>query len=140
MNTKLLTNEIYGFISLKDPNFCVMDIDDVDDPPILIKKVSELRKLNEDYIEVPVKNCFLKKSNITVLWRIMILLFNLQHEVVCELIIKKVDDSMNWYIPYCTNCDIELSNIDKKYQCPNSKCGRICPYPDRRLEIITHFS
>ncbi|KAK1398584.1 hypothetical protein POM88_008447 [Heracleum sosnowskyi] len=97
---------------LRDPNFYVMDIDDEEDSQlsISIMKVSELRQLKENYIE---------------------------KKVVCQLRVKKVNERMNWYIPICTKCDIELAFISKKYTCPEPKCGRTYPYPDRRFQLYT---
>lgn len=44
--------------------------------------------------------------------------------------VKKVDEKMNWYICYCTQCDIEVLTVDGVYKC--TQCSRVMPYPDKR--------
>lgn len=53
-----------------------------------------------------------------------------QKEVQCTVLLKKVEQHLNWYYKLCTVCDMELDFEDKKNQCP--KCKKLHPYPDRR--------
>ncbi|KAK1358273.1 hypothetical protein POM88_051529 [Heracleum sosnowskyi] len=86
-------------------DFYVMDIDDEDDPSNFpIMKVNELRKLNESYV---------------------------QKKVACEVTVKKFDEKMNWYTPFCIKCEKELKLVNEIYQC----CGRTYPYPDIRFRL-----
>ncbi|KAK1361527.1 hypothetical protein POM88_046001 [Heracleum sosnowskyi] len=86
-------------------DFYVMDIDDEDDPSDFpIMKVNELRKLNESYV---------------------------QKKVACEVTVKKFDEKMNWYTPFCIKCEKDLKLVNEIYQC----CGRTYPYPDIRFRL-----
>ncbi|XP_017226416.1 uncharacterized protein LOC108202502 [Daucus carota subsp. sativus] len=89
------------------PDFYVMDIDDDDDVSKLeIKKVNELRKLNESYI---------------------------QKKVACEVTVKRFDEKMNWFSPFCLQCEKDIKLADGSYQC----CGRSILYPDKRFRLYS---
>ncbi|WOG88925.1 hypothetical protein DCAR_0208160 [Daucus carota subsp. sativus] len=93
------------------PNFYTKkDIskDEEPEPVLPTMKISELKKLTEDYIE---------------------------KRVICMLNVKKVDEKMNWYICYCTQCDIEVLTVDGVYKC--TQCSRVMPYPDKRFQLYT---
>ncbi|KAK1362026.1 hypothetical protein POM88_046500 [Heracleum sosnowskyi] len=95
------------------PNFYVMDIDDDDDEEVCevsILKISEIRKLNEAYVE---------------------------KKVACEITVKKFDEKMNWYSPFCIECDEDINEVDGKYFCTTKTCQRNYPYPDKRFRLYS---
>ncbi|KAK1393274.1 hypothetical protein POM88_012330 [Heracleum sosnowskyi] len=91
---------------LQEPNFYVMDIEDDDVEQCQILKVADIKKLTDDFIE---------------------------KKVACQLTVKKVDERMNWYVHFCTNCDKDLKLVDEEYKC----CNRSYPYPDKRFKLYT---
>ncbi|WOH11283.1 hypothetical protein DCAR_0830764 [Daucus carota subsp. sativus] len=92
----------------KEAGFYVVDIDDSDEDELPHVTVKELLELKHDYI----KQC-----------------------VQSRVILRKVEQHMNWYYKICTACDVELDFDDKKNQCPQRK--KILPYPDKRFRLFT---
>ncbi|KAK1353899.1 hypothetical protein POM88_052264 [Heracleum sosnowskyi] len=93
------------------PNFYVMDIDDDEEVcEVPIMKISEIQKLNEAYVE---------------------------KKVACEITVKKFDEKMNWYSPFCIECDEDINAVDGKYFCTTKTCQRNYPYPDKRFRLYS---
>ncbi|KAL1825880.1 hypothetical protein ACET3Z_012658 [Daucus carota] len=92
----------------KDPSFYKFDIDEEEEKEIPTFTIKEILNLKEDYLE---------------------------KEVQCTVLLKKVEQHLNWYYKLCTVCDMELDFEDKKNQCP--KCKKLHPYPDRRFRLYT---
>lgn len=53
--------------------------------------------------------------------------------MLCEVTVKKFDEKMNWFSPYCIQCDQDLQQVEGNYKC----CNRSYPYPDKRLFFST---
>ncbi|KAL1802376.1 hypothetical protein ACET3Z_031023 [Daucus carota] len=86
-------------------DFYVMDMDDVEDSlEVPAIKIKELRALDEKFI---------------------------QKKVSCQVTLKKFDEKMNWFSPYCIKCEKDLELVDGNYKC----CGRNYPYPDKRFRL-----
>ena len=54
---------------------------------------------------------------------------------------KRIIDKSAWYFRKCTGCDLELEHDNGKFKCSRTNgCGRIIPYPDKRLHLLyLHF-
>lgn len=58
----------------------------------------------------------------------------MQGKVICELTLKKVQKDLKWFAYECMKCELDLVFCDGKYSCPNAKCARNYPYPERRYK------
>ncbi|WOG81862.1 hypothetical protein DCAR_0101016 [Daucus carota subsp. sativus] len=89
------------------PDFYSIEIDDeIEVHDSTAMKVADIRKLDESYA---------------------------QKKVVCEVTVKKFDEKMNWYSPFCIQCDQDLLLVDGIYKC----CKRIYPYPDKTFRLYS---
>lgn len=51
---------------------------------------------------------------------------------------KRFMDKKTWYFMECTRCDLELEHKDGKFKCSRvGGCGRIFPYPEKRLHVYS---
>ncbi|KAK1358561.1 hypothetical protein POM88_051817 [Heracleum sosnowskyi] len=89
-------------------NFYNMDIDAEIEPEVPIMKVTEIRKLKKDYP---------------------------QKSVACQIRVKKFDENMSWFSPYCSKCETDLKLVDENWRC--TECNRNKLYPDRRFRLYS---
>ncbi|KAK1387360.1 hypothetical protein POM88_015538 [Heracleum sosnowskyi] len=55
------------------------------------------------------------------------------NESSVQVTLKKFDEKMNWYTPFCIKCEKDLKLVDDTYKC----CGRTWPYPDIRFRLYS---
>lgn len=54
----------------------------------------------------------------------------LKKKVMCDIVVKKVEENLHWYDCICPKCNNLLAKENERFKC--SKCGKYYPWPPKR--------